>query len=234
MVIKKNSSTENKKSIRSFVLRQGRMTKGQQAAFDNSWQQYGIDYTDTVIDIAKQYKNHENPLIVEIGFGNGKSLIEMAQSFPDKNYLGIEVHKPGVGALLIEVERLSLENLKCIHHDAVEVLTDMFSDESIDAIQLFFPDPWPKKKHHKRRIVQKDFLSLLTKKLKPSAYFHMATDWQPYAEDAMEVLSAYPGLKNTQADMGFSPRPDFRPKTKFEARGESLGHGVWDLIFEKL
>lgn len=228
------TAVENRRSIRSFVLRQGRMTKAQQLAFETQWEKSGIDFKQENVDIKKIFNNDNQELIVEIGFGNGKSLAQMALENPHKNYLGIEVHKPGVGALLIEVEKNQLTNVKCINHDAIEVLKHMMLDNSIDAVQLFFPDPWPKKKHRKRRIVKQDFLNLLTQKLKSKGYFHMATDWQPYAEDAMEVLGSYNGLLNRAGKNNFSPKPEFRPKTKFEQRGENLGHGVWDLIFDKI
>ena len=224
---------KNKKTIRSFVLRQGRMTKAQQLAFENSWQQYGIDYSGELINLNDCFENSNQKTIVEVGFGNGKSLAQMAYENPKTNYLGIEVHGPGVGSLLIEIERLQLKNIKCFHHDAIEVFTTMLPDNSINGLQLFFPDPWPKKKHHKRRIVKPEFLDLILTKFVDEGRFHMATDWWPYAEDAMEVLSAYKGLRNEIGEGKFAPRPIFRPKTKFEARGENLGHGVWDLMFQK-
>ena len=225
------NESDNKRSIRSFVLRQGRMTKAQQQAFENNWQHYGIEYSEAVLDLGSHFSNPEQELVLEIGFGNGKSLAEMAQQSPEKNFIGIEVHGPGVGALLIEIEQRSLKNIKCIQHDAIEVLTHMIADNSVNAVQLFFPDPWPKKKHHKRRIVKNEFLNLLHQKLAANGRFHMATDWWPYAEDAMEVLSAYPNFINEYGETTFSKRPEFRPKTKFEERGERLGHGVWDLMF---
>ncbi len=227
------SVNKNLRSIRSFVLRQGRMTKAQETAFENYWSTFGIPFQKKNLDYVKEFGNANDKLVIEIGFGNGLSLAQMAKENPDKNYLGIEVHKPGVGALLQEIEKLGLKNIKCMNHDAVEVFQHMIPDNSVDVVQLFFPDPWPKKKHHKRRIVKKDFLDLISSKLKPEGYFHMATDWQPYAEDAMEVLSAYEGLKNEAGENNFSPKPESRPKTKFEKRGENLGHGVWDLIFRK-
>lgn len=224
---------KTKRSIRSFVLRQGRMTQGQHQAFEKHWKHFGIDFTEQLIKLDSFFPNTNEKLVLEIGFGNGKSLAEMAQNHPDINYVGIEVHKPGVGALLMEIERLQLTNLKCIHHDAIEVLEYMITDNSLDIVQLFFPDPWPKKKHHKRRIVNKAFLDLVTAKLKANGCFHMATDWWPYAEDAMEILTAFKGLENQAGEKMFSQRPATRPKTKFEQRGEKLGHGVWDLVFVK-
>lgn len=225
---------EHRKGIRSFVLRQGRITKAQELAFENSWPKYGLEYTAQLIDINTCFNNDNTKFMVEIGFGNGKSLAQMAQENPSINYIGIEVHGPGVGAILMEIERLQLNNLKCFQHDAIEVLENMIPNDSLNGLQLFFPDPWPKKKHHKRRIVKPDFLDLILKKFKESARFHMATDWQPYAEDAMEVLSEHQGLRNEFGVGEYAPRPEFRPKTKFEQRGENLGHGVWDLMFLKV
>lgn len=222
-----------KRSIRSFVLRQGRMTQGQHQALDKYWNNYGVDFSERLVDLDKLFSNNNEKLVLEIGFGNGKSLAEMAWNHPDINYVGIEVHKPGVGALLMEIERLQLTNLRCIHHDAIEVLEHMIADNCLDTVQLFFPDPWPKKKHHKRRIVNKGFLDLVTAKLKSNGCFLMATDWWPYAEDAMELLMEFRGLKNHADGKKFSQRPASRPKTKFEQRGEKLGHGVWDLVFVK-
>lgn len=227
------TNTEHRKPIRSFVLRQGRITKAQILAFEKNWPKYGLEYTGQVIDINSCFENNNADLIVEIGFGNGKSLAKMAQENPSVNYLGIEVHGPGVGAMLMEIENLQLNNIKCFQHDAIDVLNNMLPDNSLSGLQLFFPDPWPKKKHHKRRIVKSEFLDLLLKKFKNNARFHMATDWQAYAEDAMEVLSAHKGLYNEFGEGKYAPRPEHRPKTKFEQRGENLGHGVWDLMFLK-
>lgn len=224
----------HRKGIRSFVLRQGRMTKAQEVAFEKMWPLAGLDYQETEIDLAKAFDNDNEQFIVEIGFGNGKSLAEMAASSPNINYLGIEVHTPGVGSLLMEVEQLKLNNLKCIRHDAIEVLENMLPKNSLNGVQLFFPDPWPKKKHHKRRIVKPEFLDLILRCLKQGGRFHMATDWWPYAEDAMEVITAYTSFENESGSGKFSQRPEFRPRTKFEARGENLGHGVWDLMFKKI
>jgi tRNA (guanine-N7-)-methyltransferase len=224
---------ESRKTIRSFVLRQGRITKAQQLAFENYWQHYGIDFTGELLNIENIFQNNNKQIIVEIGFGNGKSLAQMAFENPNTNYIGVEVHGPGVGSLLIEIDRLKLTNIKCFHHDAIEIFNIMLPDNCINGLQLFFPDPWPKKKHHKRRIVKPEFLDLVLLKLVDTGRFHMATDWWPYAEDAMEVLTDYKGLQNEMDKGEFSPRPKFRPKTKFEERGENLGHGVWDLIFQK-
>ncbi len=228
-----SEQVSHRKGIRSYVLRQGRMTKAQELAFESAWPKFGIDYQNQTLDMKETFDAPEQPLVLEIGFGNGKSLADMAEENPELNYLGVEVHGPGVGSLLMEIESRSLSNLRCMRHDAIEVLQNMLPEQSLETVQLFFPDPWPKKKHHKRRIVKKEFLGLVTSRLKSGGRFHMATDWWPYAEDAMEVLSAYEGLSNTMGEGQFSERPVHRPKTKFETRGENLGHGVWDLIFQK-
>lgn len=175
----------------------------------------------------------EAPLVLEIGYGMGASLLVMASAEPEKNFLGIEVHTPGVGALLMGIEELALTNVRTLHHDAVEVLTHMLPDASLDRLQLYFPDPWHKTRHHKRRIVQPAFVALLVRKLKPGALLHFATDWQPYAEWMLEVLSAEPALANLSPAGNYVTQPAWRPPTKFEARGERLGHGVWDLLFQR-
>ncbi len=226
-------SKQHYRTVRSFVLRQGRMTKAQEQALEQLWPKFGLEFKKEALNFSALFENHAAKLIVEIGFGNGKSLAQMAANAPDKNFIGIEVHKPGVGALLMEIEKLQLSNLRCINHDALEVFEHMFPDNSIDGINLFFPDPWPKKRHHKRRIVKTEFLNLLAKKMKVGARFHMATDWQAYAEDAMEVLSTFDAFENESVSGQFSEKPDYRPKTRFEQRGENLGHGVWDLLFRR-
>ena len=220
-----------KKSIRSFVIRGGRMTQGQRGAFEDFWPDYGLSLHEGLF-LPDQVFANSNPLVVEVGFGMGDSLIAMLQQEPDKNFIGIEVHPPGVGRLINNAGKAELKNLRVYMADAVDVLTDCFADDSIDRFQLYFPDPWHKKKHHKRRIVQPEFLALICRKLKPGGLLHMATDWENYADHMLEVLDAEPKLKNTSLD--FSPRPAFRPVTKFEKRGENLGHGVWDLLFEKI
>ncbi len=173
-------------------------------------------------------------MIVEIGFGNGDSLAKMASANPDHDYIGIEVHKPGVGHLLILLHEQALTNVRVYCHDAIEILEQKLPDHSLAGLHLFFPDPWHKKKHHKRRIVRPSFVDLLNKKLQVGGYFHAATDWQHYAESMLEVLSASEGLKNTSLSQDYCERPDYRPLTKFEQRGLRLGHGVWDLIFRKV
>lgn len=219
------------KSIRSFVIRAGRMTDGQRSAFDEHWATYGLSLYGGLLDAVTAFGN-DHPVVLEVGFGMGDSLLAMAQAEPELNFIGIEVHPPGVGRLINNAAKDGVQNLRVYMADAKDVLTDCIPDSGLSRFQLYFPDPWHKKKHHKRRIVQPDFVSLITAKLRSGGYLHMATDWQNYAEQMLEVLSAEPALRNTAAD--YSPRPEFRPKTKFEARGERLGHGVWDLLFEKI
>lgn len=219
------------KSIRSFVIRAGRMTEGQRSAFDEHWATYGLSLFDGLLDPVKAFGNGQ-PLVLEVGFGMGDSLLAMAQAEPHLNFIGIEVHPPGVGRLINNAAKENVTNLRVYMADAKDVLTDCIAESSIARFQLYFPDPWHKKKHHKRRIVQPEFVALVASKLGKGGLLHMATDWQNYAEQMLEVLSAEPSLRNTAND--FAPRPEFRPKTKFEARGERLGHGVWDLLFEKI
>ncbi|AWB68988.1 tRNA (guanosine(46)-N7)-methyltransferase TrmB [Saccharobesus litoralis] len=221
------------REVKSFVLREGRLTKGQQQALDDFWPTMGVNYAKQALDFSDLFANN-NPVVLEIGFGMGASLVEMAANNPDKNYIGIEVHKPGVGACLKTADEQGVTNLRLFEHDAVEVLADMIADNSLARVQLFFPDPWHKKRHHKRRIVQPQFVQLLRSKLAVGGKFHMATDWQNYAEHMLEVMVQAEGFKNTATEGDYVPRPDYRPLTKFEERGHRLGHGVWDLIFEKV
>ncbi|MCW8890783.1 MAG: tRNA (guanosine(46)-N7)-methyltransferase TrmB [Sedimenticola sp.] len=217
--------------IRSFVLRQGRLTPGQQRAFDALWPLYGIDYTAERLDLTDLFGN-DNPTFVEIGFGNGESLAQMAAAHPEQNYLGIEVHGPGVGHLLLKIEELNLTNIRIMKHDAIEVLNNCLTDASLQGLFLFFPDPWHKKRHHKRRILNPDFLTHLYRVIKPGGFFHAATDWEDYAVQMMTVLSeAAEQFQNSAGTGNYTPRPAYRPLTKFEQRGHRLGHGVWDLIF---
>ena len=219
--------------IRSFVKREGRLTQGQERALNDLFPLYGLTLQDSPLNFVEVFQR-SSPIILEIGFGNGSSLSEMAKNHPEQDYIGIEVHSPGVGNLLMQVERLGLTNLRVINDDGVDVLNKMIADESIDAVQLFFADPWHKKRHHKRRIVQKEFVQLLRKKLKVGGVFHMATDWEHYAQHMMSVMNESEGFENTAGKDQFLPRPEHRPLTKFEQRGQRLGHGVWDLIFKKI
>ena len=219
--------------IRSFVIRAGRMTTAQTKALEELSPKYVLDVSALQpLDIAAAF-GREAPVVVEIGFGMGKSFIEMAQHDPLRNYLGIEVHPPGVGATLLLIEELGLTNVRLIKHDAFEVLTKCLGTESIDILQIFFPDPWPKARHHKRRLINPEFLALVTPLLKHGGEIRMATDWQEYAEQMLECLNNAPELSNTNPEGGYIPRPAWRPLTKFEQRGERLGHGVWDLVFTR-
>ena len=217
--------------IRSFILRQGRLTPGQQLALDNYWDKYCLD-PKADYDFAAVFGRNA-PLFIEIGFGNGESLSSMAAANPDKDYIGIEVHRPGVGHLLLLLNQQSLTNVRIYCHDAIEIMEHKIADNSLSGVHLFFPDPWPKKKHHKRRIVRPDFIDLLIRKLKPEGYFHAATDWENYAEAMLAVLSESSALRNASPSNDYCQCPEYRPLTKFEQRGIRLGHGVWDLIFIK-
>ena len=220
------------RKIRSFVKREGRMTNRQQTAIDTLWETMGVDYQEKMLDFKALF-GREAPVVLEIGFGMGKSLIEMAKNAPEKNFLGIEVHGPGVGACLADVGEAGISNLRVMNHDAVEVLEFMIPDQSLATFQLYFPDPWHKARHHKRRIVQPAFIENMRPKLAIGGVIHMATDWENYAEHMLEVLQAATDFKNT-SETDYAPRPDWRPLTKFENRGNNLGHGVWDLLFERV
>lgn len=220
------------RTVRSFVMRAGRITEGQQKALDDVWPVMGLEISQGQVVLSEVF-GREAPVVLEIGFGMGDSLIEMASVQPEKNYIGIEVHRPGVGRLLSRADEAGLTNIRVYAEDAVQVLADCIPDGSLDVLQLFFPDPWHKKRHHKRRIVQPEFVQQIRRKLKVGGYFHMATDWENYAEHMMEVMSAAPGYRNKAGDGQYSPQPEWRPVTKFQKRGERLGHGVWDLMFER-
>lgn len=230
-----NQEHRQLKSIRSFIIRGGRLTRGQQIALDKNWPEFGLEiaaYQDEKLQFDKVFELLA-PTILEIGFGDGEALLEVAKNNPDKNYLGIEVHRPGVGHLLMELDKQGLNNVRIFCEDAVEVISLCIEDNSLERICLFFPDPWPKKKHHKRRLIQVDFVAMVAKKLTPGGVFHFATDWQEYAEVANEKIEASGCFKNVAGAGMFSPRPDDRPLTKFEKRGQRLGHGVWDIVMEK-
>lgn len=218
--------------IRSFALRQGRLTPSQARALEEQWPKFGLEVANGMLDFETVF-GRQAPTIVEIGFGMGKSLAKMAEANPQNNYIGIEVHKPGVGALLKLIEEKGLTNIRIFNHDAIEVLEQCIAKESLDGLYLFFPDPWHKKRHHKRRIVQPEFARTVARHLKIGGQFHMATDWENYAEHMMEVMNEAPGYRNISGENQYTPRPDYRPLTKFEQRGHRLGHGVWDLIFER-
>ena len=217
--------------IRSFVLRQGRVSNAQRRAVDTLSSVYGIAYAPGALDFEQVF-GRRAPTILEIGFGMGETTARIAQAHPENNYLGIEVHTPGVGSLLKLIAENALGNLRLVQHDAVEVLDHMIAPASLAGAHIFFPDPWPKKRHHKRRLIQPAFVALLASRLAPGAYLHAATDWQEYAEQILAVFAAEPTLANTAP--GYAPRPDYRPQTKFESRGLKLGHGVWDIVFRKI
>ena len=219
-----------RRTVRSFVVRAGRMTVAQERAWTELWPRYGIETSDQPIDFTAVF-GRTAPLTLEIGFGNGESLLALAAAHPERDYVGIEVHRPGIGHLLLRAEELRLANVRAICRDAVEVLQQCVAPGSLAEVLLYFPDPWPKKRHHKRRIVQPAFLALVASRLLPGGVLRMATDWQPYAEHMLETASACAGLRNESPDGGYVPRPESRPVTKFERRGHRLGHGTWDLAF---
>ncbi len=224
-----------KRKVRSFVLRTGRLSEYQRQIMNDNWTSYGLDYQNEPFDFTKIYGN-SNPVVLEIGFGMGKSLVEMAAQNPDKNYLGIEVHTPGVGACLAYALEKGVKNLRVMCHDATEILRDCIAENSLGGLQLFFPDPWQKAKHHKRRIVQPQFVENVSQKLQSGGFIHFATDWQNYAEQMLDVLQSMQsavGIRNVSSMGDYIERPDFRPLTKFEQRGHKLGHSVWDLYFIK-
>ena len=217
--------------VRSYVLRGGRLGSGQQRALAELGPRFVLPFAAAPLDRAAAF-GREAPLIVEIGFGMGDATAQVAAVMPDHDLLGIEVHEAGVGALLRRIGEQGLANVRILRHDAVEVFERMLAPGSLAGVHLWFPDPWPKKRHHKRRLVQPPFVALLASRLAPTGYLHCATDWQPYAEQMLEVVSAEPQLVNT-AGAGYAPRPAWRPLTKFEQRGLALGHGVWDLVFRR-
>lgn len=226
------SGDEHTRRIRSFVLRQGRFSPAQQRAFEQAWSRYGLDYAGTPRDFDAVFGRHA-PRILEIGFGNGEALLYSSQRDPARDHIGIEVHAPGVGRLLNALTAADIDNVRVYRHDAVEVLEHEIADGALDKIRIYFPDPWHKKRHHKRRLVNPDFAALLVRKLAPSGRLHLATDWQDYAEQMWDVLDATDGLRNVVGPRGHVPRADWRPQTHFETRGQKLGHGVWDLLYER-
>ncbi len=216
--------------IRSFVLRQGRVSPAQQRSLDTLMPRYGIAYAAQPLDLELAFGRCA-PKILEIGFGMGEPTVKIALAHPQNDYLALEVHPPGVGSLLKQIDAQGIKNIRIIQHDAVEVLRDMVNDATLDGVHIFFPDPWHKARHNKRRLIQAPFITKLVQKIKPGGYIHVATDWQDYAEQVLAVLSAEPLLQNTAAD--YAEKPAYRPLTKFEQRGLNLGHGVWDLVFRR-
>ena len=224
-------NTVSHRPIRSFVLRQGRVSNAQQRAYNALLPQFGIPYSAQPLELDAIF-GRVAPKFVEIGFGMGETTATVAAQHRENDYLGIEVHTPGVGSLLKAIDERDLTNVRIIQHDAVEVLSEMIPPATLSGVHIFFPDPWPKKRHHKRRLLQPAFVSLIAERLAAGAYLHAATDWREYAEFILDVLRAEPRLANIAKD--YSPRPDYRPLTKFEARGLKLGHGVWDIIFRRV
>ena len=216
--------------IRSFVLRQGRVSNAQRRAHEILMPKYGIPFAENPLDLDQIF-GRSAPRFLEIGFGMGETTAAIAQAHPQYDYLAIEVHTPGVGSLLKQLEALGLTNVRIVQHDVVEVLQQMLPSDCLDGVHIFFPDPWPKARHHKRRLIQPEFIALLGEHLKNGGYIHAATDWENYAGQILEVLSNEQQLANTAVD--YAPRPEYRPLTKFEQRGLRLGHGVWDLVFQK-
>jgi tRNA (guanine-N7-)-methyltransferase len=225
------------RQIKSYVLRTGRVGPGQQRAFEQFGPRWLLAYdASRPLDTTATF-GRSAPLILEIGFGMGSATAQIAQTRPDDNFLCCEVHEPGVGALLKLCGEQGIDNIRIFQHDAVEVLEHQLGENSLDGVHIFFPDPWHKSRHHKRRLIQPPFVNRLARHLKPGGYLHLATDWQPYAEQMLEVLNAEPLLANTATDAGlegYAPKPDYRPLTKFENRGLKLGHGVWDLVFRRV
>ncbi len=228
-----NEAPQLHRPIRSYVLRQGRMTQAQHKALERLWPTYGIDHTSGETLDPKSLFGNEQPLYLEIGFGNGTALANQAMHHPQRNYLGIEVHRPGVGHLLLELEKARLHNVRVLREDAAEILRHALPAQCLDGIYLFFPDPWPKKKHHKRRIVQPQLLRSFAHALRPGGFVHMVTDWEDYARHMLACLEAESAFSNNAVQGGYVPRPDERPLTRFEHRGLRLGHGVWDLVFTR-
>jgi tRNA (guanine-N7-)-methyltransferase len=221
---------EPHRPIRSYVLRQGRVSNAQRRAHDSLLPRYGVPYSPARLDLDALF-GRSAPHVLEIGFGMGETTAAVAATQPGIDYLGIEVHTPGVGSLLKLIDERALANVRIVQHDAVEVLEHMIAPDALDGVHIFFPDPWPKKRHHKRRLIQPPLVALIASRLKPGGYIHAATDWEEYAQQILEVLSGEPTLRN--AAQTFAPRPAYRPLTKFEQRGLRLGHGVWDVIFDR-
>ena len=224
---------EHHRTIRSFVTRAGRITEAQQRALEESWPRYGVEFDGThTLDLDALF-GRQAPRVVEIGFGNGENLAALATAHPERDYLGIEVHRAGVGRLMLAAQSGQLTNVRIACHDAVEVLEHQLPRESLDEILILFPDPWHKKRHHKRRLIQPPFVELVVSRLKSGGVLRLATDWEPYAIQMLEVLSANPAIENLSPERGYIEKPTERITTRFEKRGQRLGHGVWDLAFRR-
>ena len=218
--------------MRSYVLRGGRLTAGQERALRELWPRFGIESGEGLLDLDQLFGNNA-PVIMEIGFGNGEATWQMASAHPEENYIAVEVHQPGVGHLLLKIEEHGIENIRIACADATEFLRNRVPEESLEGVRIYFPDPWPKKRHHKRRIIQPSFVRALASRMRPGAILHLATDWEPYAEHMLEVIGCVEQLTNLSASCDFSNKPEWRPETKYEKRGERLGHTVKDLLFVK-
>jgi tRNA (guanine-N7-)-methyltransferase len=225
-----SEETSKSRAIRSFVRREGKLTKGQDNALTQVWPSVGIPLSDQLLDFSDVFGRQSNT-VLEIGFGNGLSLAEMAEAAPHLNFFGVEVHRPGVGSLLVQLNKRDITNVRVSQDDAVDVIKQQIADESLHRVQIFFPDPWHKKRHHKRRLINAEFIALVLRKLKPGGHIHVATDWENYAEQVLEELSANPELQNT--DQAYAEKPEYRPTTKYEQRGIRHGHGVYDILFKK-
>ncbi len=226
-------SPEHLRRIRSFVLREGRMTPAQQRAFDTLWSRYGLDYRGTRRDLDASF-GRSAPRVLEIGFGNGEALAWASEHDPDRDYLGVEVHGPGVGRLMNALAAGDAGNVRIYKHDAVDVLEHEIAPAALSEVRIWFPDPWHKKRHHKRRLIQPDFVTLLGSRVAPGGLLHLATDWQPYAEHMLEVMEAAPDWRNERGPGQYADKPDWRIETHFERRGLKLGHGVWDLLYRRV
>jgi len=227
------TETAGHREIRSFVLREGRLTPSQERAMQELWPKYGVDYAGAPRDLHALF-GRSAPLVLEIGFGNGDALLQTAAADPARDYLGIEVHMPGVGRVLAGIERAGLRNVRVYRFDAIEVLRNEIAAGSLDEVRIWFPDPWHKKRHHKRRLVNAENAALIAERLRPGGLLHLATDWAPYAEHMWDVLDVQPLLRNRAGPRGASPKPDWRPLTRFEQRGVGLGHEVFDLLYERI
>ncbi len=227
------SDSAHRRPVRSYVLRGGRLTEGQKRALAELWPHFGIDDSDAMLDLGELFGNRA-PVIMEIGFGNGEATWQMAGAHPEENYIGVEVHRPGVGHLLLKIEKHGIRNIRIACADAAEFLRKRIPEGSLEGVRIYFPDPWPKKRHHKRRIIQPSFVRLLASRMRPGAILHVATDWEPYAEHMLEVLDSVNGFVNLSTSGGFHNKPDWRPETKYEKRGERLGHKVKDLLFRRM
>jgi tRNA (guanine-N7-)-methyltransferase len=227
------TDVEHPRAIRSFVTRAGRITAAQQRALESLWPKYGIEFEPQVLDLDARFGRHV-PRTLEIGFGNGENLAALAAAHPDRDYLGVEVHRSGVGRLMLSLEEQALSNVRIVCHDAVEVLDAQIAPSSLDEVLVLFPDPWPKKRHHKRRLIQSELVALIASRLRIGATLRLATDWEPYAQQMLETIGACAQFANLSPSGGFIERPADRAPTRFEKRGARLGHGVWDLAFRRV